>query len=120
MPARKTVFKKPPPPPNLNARIRGAVSGSTPSRPAPPPSKPAGAPRSERAPVFRQATVLFADGFRLGVVAKNISETGARVDFFQRLTLPDEVVLLESTLKLHKRARVVWQRDGAAGLKFLD
>jgi hypothetical protein len=49
-----------------------------------------------------------------------VSETGARVEFFQHVTLPDEVQFLEATLRLRKRARVVWQRDGVAGLAFLD
>jgi hypothetical protein len=42
------------------------------------------------------------------------------VEFFQHVTLPPEVQLLEATMRLRKRARVVWQEDGRAGLEFLD
>lgn len=63
---------------------------------------------------------MLGDGERMAVVVKDVSATGARVEFFVRRTLPDEVLFMEATLKLRKRARVVWQRDGAVGLEFLD
>jgi hypothetical protein len=114
------LFKKPPPPPiDLNARIRGAVSRPAPSAtPAPPPSRRK--ERAERDKVFRQATLVFSDGHRFTVVVKDVSATGARVEFFQHVTLPPEVQFLEATMRLRKRARVVWQQDGRAGLEFLD
>jgi hypothetical protein len=54
------------------------------------------------------------------VVIKDLSASGARVEFFQRLQLPAFVMLIEPTLKLRKAARVIWERGAAAGLKFED
>jgi hypothetical protein len=76
--------------------------------------------RAERERVFRQATLVFPDGHRMAVVVKDVSTTGARIEFFQHIRLPEEVMFLEATLKLRKRARVVWQEDGTVGLAFLD
>ncbi|HVK79437.1 MAG TPA: PilZ domain-containing protein [Verrucomicrobiae bacterium] len=115
------MFKKPPPPPtDLSARIRGAVSRPAQAGPPAPPPPSRRKERAERDKVFRQATLVLSDGHRFAVVVKDVSETGARVEFFQHVTLPDEVQFLEATLRLRKRARVVWQRDGVAGLAFLD
>ena len=115
------MFKKPPPPPvDLNARIRGAISRPTQSGPPAPPPPSRRKERAERDKVFRQATLVLSDGHRFAVVVKDVSATGARVEFFQHVTLPPEVQFLEATLRLRKRARVVWQQDGVAGLAFLD
>lgn len=116
------MFKKPPPPPSLSARIQSAVSRPTPSAPPPPAPPPLSKrqQRAERERVFRQATLVFPDGHRMAVVVKDVSTTGARIEFFQHIRLPEEVMFLEATLKLRKRARVVWQEDGTVGLAFLD
>ncbi|MDZ4690321.1 hypothetical protein [Terricaulis sp.] len=42
----------------------------------------------------------------------------ARVEYFVRRELPDFVTLVEPTLRVKSR-RVVWQRDGVAGLEFV-
>lgn len=76
--------------------------------------------RSARQPMFRQGVVILGAGQRLSVVIKNLSTTGARIEFFVRTALPGEVLLTEATLKLSRRARVVWQSDGAAGLQFIE
>jgi PilZ domain len=75
--------------------------------------------RSDREPHFRNGVLLLPGGQRLSVIIKNLSDTGARIDFFVKTELPDEVVLNEPTLKLMTRARVVWRNDGAAGLEFM-
>lgn len=62
--------------------------------------------------------MCLADGEKLSVAIKNLSESGARVEYFIRRELPELVVLIEPTLRIRHRARVVWQRDGAAGLAF--
>jgi hypothetical protein len=74
--------------------------------------------RALRQPVYRNGLVLLEWGEKLQVVIKNISATGARIDFFRNVSLPDQVILSESTLKLHTHSRVVWQTYGSAGLAF--
>jgi hypothetical protein len=57
--------------------------------------------------MFRSAVLLFASGERLEVVVKNMSRTGARVEFYLRTELPREVTLIEASMNLRKAARVV-------------
>jgi hypothetical protein len=76
--------------------------------------------RAIRKLTFKQATLLLPSGGRMDVVVKNVSDTGARVDFFNRIQLPSVVILAEPTLRLRRKASVVWQTDGSAGLHFLD
>jgi hypothetical protein len=103
----------------LSERIRKAVDRET----APPPaalSLPRQIERAVRQAVFRQGALILADGEKLPVALKNISATGARVEYHVRRDLPDVVILVEPTLRIKSRARVVWQRDGIAGLAFTD
>jgi hypothetical protein len=76
-------------------------------------------PRAPRQPVFRQATLAFDSGERMTVALKDVSETGARIEFMMITSLPPELLFIEPTLKIRRRARVMWQRDGVAGLLFL-
>ncbi len=76
--------------------------------------------RAIRKPTFKQGTLLLPGGDRMSVVVKNISDTGARVDFFTRALLPPYVVLAEPSLRLRRKSSVVWQVDGSAGLHFVD
>ncbi|MBY0566528.1 MAG: hypothetical protein K2P70_04420 [Hyphomonadaceae bacterium] len=101
-------------PGRLAERMRRAVERPSPGTAL----APAQTARSARQPVFRQGTLIFAGGERFSVVIKNVSERGALIEFFVRRELPHCVVLVESTLRLKHRARVMWQRDGAAGLVF--
>lgn len=102
----------------LSERMRQAVARET----APP---PASLPlrrqfeRAVRAAVFRQGALLLAGGEKLTVALKDISATGARIEYFARRELPEFVILVEPTLRIKSRARVVWQRDGVAGLQFI-
>jgi hypothetical protein len=75
--------------------------------------------RATRRAMFRQASIV-AVGERIEVVVKNVSETGARIDFFRRLDLPSRVLLQAPSLQLKRWARVVWQTDSSAGLHFED
>jgi hypothetical protein len=76
--------------------------------------------RQRRIATFKNASVILRDGARISVVVKDLSDAGARVEFFARTVLPQEVLLVEPMLKLRRQARVVWQSDGAAGLRFID
>ena len=65
------------------------------------------------------ATLAFITGERVDVVVKNVSDTGARVEFMRDIQLPDRVLLSEPTLRLKTWAYVIWQTRGAAGLQFV-
>lgn len=82
------------------------------------------APRSkDRAPrqaVFRNATITLDNGERITVAVKDVSAAGARVEFFRHVPLPQSFMLSEPVMKLKCRVRVVWQRDGVAGVEFVD
>lgn len=107
--------KPPAPPTQLADRMRRAVERPVSLTPSKPQMR---LPRADRQAVYRQGMLVFADGERLAVAIKNLSKSGARVEFFIRRELPELVVLIEPTLRIKHRARVVWQRDGAAGLAF--
>lgn len=117
------MFKKPGSPSDA-LRDRIAKVAQRPANvdgPAPPP--PVQTKSGSRAPrkhVFRNATLSWDEAHRLGVVIKDLSDEGARVEFFQNVTLPEIVTLIEPTLKLRRNARVVWQTNGAAGLQFVS
>ncbi len=49
--------------------------------------------RAVRQAVFRQGALILANGERMRVAVKDISMTGARVEFFARCELPELVVL---------------------------
>ncbi len=101
----------------LDERVRKAVE-----RPGPSIAPPAWVKHIERAvrqAVFRQGALILGTGERLPIALKNVSSTGARVEFFTRRELPEFAVLVEPTLRIKSRVRVVWQRDGAAGLIFI-
>jgi len=109
------MFGKFKPPTNdlLNARMRNVVA-----RPAASQSTPAHAARAERHAVFRNGALILPNGQKMAVAIKNLSETGARIEYFVRDELPSHVTLIEPTLKIRKLARVVWQNDHVAGLAF--
>ena len=107
---------KPPPSSLLADRMRKAVERS--AAPTPALKQHPRTERSVRQAVYRQGTLVLAEGERLSVAIKDLSEGGARVEYFVRRELPDFVVLIESTLRIKHRARVIWRRDGAAGLAF--
>jgi hypothetical protein len=102
----------------LSERMRRAIERGV----APPPTSYPLARRIERAvrqAVFRQGALMLYDGERLAVAVKDISSGGARIEFFVRRELPELVILVEPTLRIKSCARVVWQREGVAGLAFL-
>lgn len=75
--------------------------------------------RAKREATFKQGTLTTRGGERIPVVVKNVSTTGARVEFFRDVELGDHVLITESTLRLNTWAEVMWQARGAAGLKFV-
>ncbi|MBI1359268.1 MAG: hypothetical protein GC155_03185 [Alphaproteobacteria bacterium] len=76
--------------------------------------------RSPRQLTFKQATITLTGGERMDVVVKNVSDTGLRIEFFKKVTLTEQVLVAEPTLRIRRWARVMWQTEGAAGLQFYD
>lgn len=74
--------------------------------------------RTDRKPTFKQGTAVLAHGERVPIVVKNVSPTGAKLEFFKQVVLTDRVLLIEPTLQIKRYAEVVWQTDGAAGVRF--
>lgn len=73
--------------------------------------------RAIRAVAWRPGTISFQTGERMDVVVKNISDTGAKVEFVRSTYLPDRVKL---TAQGQSRwAYVTWQTWGVAGLQFV-
>lgn len=106
--------KRPPPSSGLADRVRQL--GQAKPRSIEPTTKP----REPREAHFREGTVTLNGGERLRVVIKDLSASGARVEFIVHRHLPAMVTLSEPTRKLRRQAQVVWQGNGAAGLWFVD
>ena len=76
--------------------------------------------RGQRAPrttVFKQALATLPHGEKVPVVIKDMSATGVRVEFFQNRPLGDRVLITEASVPLRFWADVVWEDDGAVGLR---
>ena len=73
--------------------------------------------RAIRADAWRPATIRFQTGERIDVVVKNISDTGARIEFVRSTYLPDRVRLTAQGTS--RWAYVIWQTWGVAGLQFV-
>lgn len=111
--------KAKPPQTKLGDRMNRVLAKRT----EPPPASypwPRRIERAVRQAVFRQGALILANGEKHRVAVKDISATGARIEYFVRHELPDLVTLVEPTLGIKSRARVVWQRDGVAGLAFVQ
>lgn len=78
-----------------------------------------GEKRAERKPTFKTATLTMISGERIDVVVKNVSATGARIEFLRDVMLTDRVMLSEPTMRIRTWAYVIWQTRGAAGLQFV-
>ena len=117
------MFKKSNPPPPKNALAERVRQLSEPKQTARGPTEttaPGTKARTARQPVYKNGALTLGDGQKLKVVIKNLSAAGAYVEFFIKTDLRGDVVLTEPTLPLKRWARVIWQRDGAAGLKFIE
>jgi hypothetical protein len=74
--------------------------------------------RAEHGAAFTVATLTSITGGWIDVIAKNLSTTGARIEFLSNTLLPDRVLLSEPTTRLQVWAYVILQEPGAAGLEF--
>jgi hypothetical protein len=76
--------------------------------------------RGSRQAVYRQATATLEGGEVLPVVIRNLGSSGCRIEFFRQAPLSGRILIDEASLPLHFWAEVMWQRDGAAGLRLLE
>ena len=105
------------PPNKLSDRVRTVTAPPAPAA-VPKTAKPL-KPRQARASKFKHATIVMSDGLKLDVILRNLSESGARIDFYgDGADIVGPVLLLEPSLGLKKRARVVWKDRNSAGLSF--
>ncbi|MEQ1783345.1 MAG: hypothetical protein ABMA14_18470 [Hyphomonadaceae bacterium] len=82
------------------------------------PEDPSVENREKRSAVFKPGTLTLQGGERMAVVVKNVSRSGARIEFVRSDELPERVMLVEPLQGLNSWAQVTWQRVGVAGLKF--
>lgn len=102
---------------SLAARMRKVAGAAALQQPTY--STATGEKRPARKPSFKAATLTLIGGERLDVIVKNVSETGARIEFLPEIRLTDRVLLSEPTLRIRTWAYVAWQTRGAAGLEFV-
>jgi hypothetical protein len=109
----------------LAARMAAVTIGSkpavtlTPTANTPKPVKFGRTKRSDRKDSFKQGLLVLGNGERLDCVIKNVSETGARVDFFRGGSgIAGRVKLLDQSTGTQRWAQVVWKDQNSAGLKF--
>ncbi len=110
----------------LAARIRAVTGGPKPAVNLAPPGQAAAAVKSvrnkrraERREAFKQAVLVSPRGDRVPVVIKNMSDTGARVDFFSGgAGIVGRAQLVAPSIGLQKWVRVVWKDQNSAGLEF--
>lgn len=114
------MFSKPRTRGALTDRVRQVADRKAQPIPEPPPPPRKTEERAERRQVFREGCVILPSGQKLRVAIKNLSSTGARIEFLEQTEFTDEVLLSAPMLELKRRARVVWQRGGAAGLRFIE
>ncbi|MES1199317.1 MAG: hypothetical protein ABUS48_04980 [Pseudomonadota bacterium] len=73
----------------------------------------------DRRAVFREAQLTLEEYFKIRAVIVELSPAGARVRYANRIDLPSRLRISEPTLDINCWARVVWQREGMAGLVFV-
>jgi len=74
----------------------------------------------ERYAVFREAQLTLEDWFKISAVIIELSASGARIRYAVGVDLPSRLRISEASLKLNSWARVAWQREGLAGLEFVE
>jgi hypothetical protein len=74
--------------------------------------------RAPRGAVYRQAIATLEGGEQLPVAIRNLSAAGCRIEFYRQTPLTPTLLLEEQSMSISLQAEVVWQGDGAAGLRF--
>jgi hypothetical protein len=68
--------------------------------------------------VFKHGTLAFNGGGSVDCTVRSISETGARVDVFNPVGVPENFVLVIETDNFLRHCRSVWSRDKQIGIAF--
>lgn len=76
--------------------------------------------RPVRAPVYREATVMYDSGYKRRGIVLDYTHNGVRVRFPTTERLPETVLLQAKAVGLEGMAEVVWQRGAEAGLQLAD
>lgn len=76
--------------------------------------------RAARENVFRLASVYIRKNTSVRCVVNNVSVSGARISLKIEQRLPEIVVIKFDQNGARKRARVVWQKKGEAGIAFIN
>jgi hypothetical protein len=111
------MFKRKPDPVIPASRVKAVIERPAPMDYDDGPSLPH---RPTRSKGFKQALLTLAHGAKLPVVIRDMSSDGLRVEFFQNTLLGDIVHINEPSIPLSAYAEVVWETDGAAGLRLKD
>lgn len=75
--------------------------------------------RRGRKPTFKRATITLAHGEELPVIIRDLSSTGARLEYFQNRTLGPTLHIREPTTGIATKAVVIWQGERACGIQFV-
>ena len=75
--------------------------------------------RAQRHRVLKGATVAF-DGIGLDCTVRNLSETGAALDFPNAISVPRSFVLTIKSDRLVRRCHPVWSNNRRIGVAFDD
>ncbi len=73
--------------------------------------------RPVRAPVYREATVMYDSGYKRRGIVLDYTHNGVRVRFPTTERLPGTVILQAKAVGLEGLAEVIWQRGAEAGLQ---
>jgi hypothetical protein len=74
--------------------------------------------RQHRRRTLKQAQVVLSDWSTINCTIRDVSETGARLEFSGAVSLPDEFRVLFMTEKEIVPAERLWQRGLSAGVAF--
>jgi hypothetical protein len=68
--------------------------------------------------VFKHGVLAFNSGGSVDCTVRNLSETGARVDVFNSVSVPKSFVLVIETDRFSRHCRSVWISDKQIGIAF--
>jgi PilZ domain len=68
--------------------------------------------------VFKHGVLAFNDGGSVDCTVRNLSATGARIDVFNPIGLPDNFVLVIESDHFSRQCHSVWSRDKQIGVAF--
>jgi hypothetical protein len=76
------------------------------------------AQRAVRNKTLKEAKIVLRDWSTIDCLLRNVSETGARLEFGNPVALPDTFQLLIKSRNTLVPVRLVWERGASAGVSF--